>query len=293
MIPKRVRSYEKEGTFIERFPVLYKQDARKIKASKVIKVLQDFSKEGLKELACLDIGSSNCIMSRVFADYFKQITALDTDWVALKDAKQNENKENLSLVCGDATSLPIKDKSVDVVICNQVYEHVENQLGLVKEIHRVLKDDGFCYFGAGSKYVLVEGHYFLPFLSWLPLPLANLYLRVLGRKVKYDVKLLSYFKLKELLKDFVIHDYTVRVIKDPKRFDAVDVVKPNSLFSRFNCKVLKFLEPFLPVYIWVLTKRNSPSRRDLSFPDRVSSDYFYPAYFLFCGLSILLGYSKG
>jgi SAM-dependent methyltransferase len=262
MTQRRVRPYEKKGTFIERFPVLCKESPRKTKASKVIQVCQDFLGKDLEKLVCLDIGSSNCTMSRVFASHFKQVVALDTDWVALKDAKENKKDENLFLVCGDATLLPIKDESVDVVICNQVYEHVENQLELVKEIHRVLKDDGFCYFGAGSKYVLIEGHYFLPFLSWLPLPLANLYLRLLGRKVKYDVKLLSYFKLRKLLKDFLIHDYTIKVIRNPKKFNATDIVKPNSSFTKLNSKLLEFLEPLIPVYIWVLTKRNTRLEKD-------------------------------
>jgi SAM-dependent methyltransferase len=71
---------------------------------------------------------------------------------------------------------------------------------MFNEIYRVLKQDGICYLSAGNKYNIIEGHYKLPFLSWLPQILANLYLIITGRNKIYEEKHFSYFKVKRMLK---------------------------------------------------------------------------------------------
>ena len=41
-----------------------------------------------------------------------------------------------------ATELPIKDSSVDVIICSEVIEHIRDHLNALKEMYRVLKPGG-------------------------------------------------------------------------------------------------------------------------------------------------------
>jgi len=48
-------------------------------------------------------------------------------------------------IIGDIHNLPLKDSSVDAVICISVLEHVEEPQRAVKEMHRVLKPGGYCY----------------------------------------------------------------------------------------------------------------------------------------------------
>jgi len=43
---------------------------------------------------------------------------------------------------GDATKLPLKDAYFDRVICSEVLEHIPNDHQAVRELKRVLKDDG-------------------------------------------------------------------------------------------------------------------------------------------------------
>jgi len=43
----------------------------------------------------------------------------------------------------DLTSLKFDDEFYDVIVCNHVLEHIEDDLKALKEIHRVLKKDGF------------------------------------------------------------------------------------------------------------------------------------------------------
>jgi SAM-dependent methyltransferase len=253
------RPYEKEGTFSERFPILYHQPGRRKKAEKVLKVLSAYYGAPLKSLVAVDIGASTCLMTEVFAEQIGTVIALDPDHVGLRHGQSRGVAQNLRFVCGDGTNAPLADESVDIVICNQVYEHVLDHEGLAREIHRVLKPDGFCYFGAGSRYVLIEGHYFLPFLSWMPLKWSSCYLRLLGRKIDYDVYLLSYYKLRKLLRHFEIHDFTTRVLTQPERYSAEDLVRPGSIWTKLPPRLYEWAKPILPGWAWVLTKRTVAS----------------------------------
>jgi SAM-dependent methyltransferase len=245
------RRWGPEGTFSERFPILFRQGERNLKAEKVIRVLSDFGGD-LSKLTCLDLGASTCIMSRYFAGHFESVIALDNDTTGLKYGREIASP-NLFPLCGDGARLPLPDESVDCIICNQVYEHIENQTGLVVEMHRVLKPDGFIYMGAGNRYVLIEAHYKLPFLSWLPRKPSNWYMHAAGRKMDYDVYLLSYLALKRLLRQFAIHDYTFKVLENPEKFAATDVVP--GWMKWIKPSLLKPFKTALPAWIWVLTKK--------------------------------------
>jgi SAM-dependent methyltransferase len=244
------RRWGPEGTFSERFPILFREGERNLKAEKVIRVLSDFAGD-LSKLVCLDLGASTCIMSRYFAGHFGALIALDNDKVGLRYGKQIAGS-NLFPLCGDGARLPLPDGSIDCIICNQVYEHVENQSGLASEMHRVLKPGGFVYLGAGNRYVLVEAHYKLPFLSWLPRRPANWYMHVTGRKMDYDVYLLSYLALKRLFGRFRICDYTFKVLENPEKFCATDVVP--DWMKWIKPPLLKPFKTLLPAWIWVLKK---------------------------------------
>jgi ubiquinone/menaquinone biosynthesis C-methylase UbiE len=255
MSQHRTRANEQMGTFSERFPVLYDVAGRIKKADKIISVCSHFSFRPLSELVCLDLGASTGIMTGRLAEFFRNVVALDLDRVGLRSGKCLDRAGNVEYICSDGTESAIADNSIDVVICNQIYEHVDNQEGLMSEIYRVLKYDGFCYFGAGNKRVLVEGHYFLPFLSWLPPSLADFYMKLAGKQGIYDIRLLSLGKLKKLTANFWIHDYTGMIFRHPGIFNADDVVRPGNLISKLPDWLYRPAYPFLPAWVWVLTKR--------------------------------------
>jgi SAM-dependent methyltransferase len=75
---------------------------------------------------------------------------LDIEEVDLKKAhyafylleQQGETKGKWLLLKGDITSLPFKDASFDKIICSEVLEHVPDDIKGIRELVRVLKDDG-------------------------------------------------------------------------------------------------------------------------------------------------------
>ena len=98
--------------------------------------------------------------------------------------------------------LALEDSCVDVVVSNHVLEHVgerDQQAEYLREIHRVLKPGGWVYLAIPNKYRLMEAHYGLPLLSWLPQSLADRFVRVTGKGEWYDVDPLSRSSLRAAL----------------------------------------------------------------------------------------------
>ena len=56
------------------------------------------------------------------------------------------SRSNLLPVQGDATYIPVQDKCVDLVFCNQMLPWVENLIHLFSEIERILKPNGVFIF---------------------------------------------------------------------------------------------------------------------------------------------------
>jgi len=87
------------------------------------------------------------------------------------------------------TTLPFADASFEIVVSNHVIEHVGPrpiQMDHLREIHRVLRPSGLLYLAAPNKWTVMEPHFRLPLLSWLPSALAHRYVRMTGRGTQYD-----------------------------------------------------------------------------------------------------------
>jgi hypothetical protein len=69
------------------------------------------------------------------------------------------------------------------------------------EIRRVLRDDGVLYLATATRWLVMEPHYRLPFLSWLPRRGADVYLRATGRGHDYDCYLPTHRRLRQALAD--------------------------------------------------------------------------------------------
>jgi SAM-dependent methyltransferase len=121
------------------------------------------------------------------------------------------------MVRGDVLRVPFASGSLDFAMLNHLYEHVSDPELLFRETHRVLKPGGRAYVTAGSRYAVIEPHYRLPFLSWLPTRAAGAYLRATGRGRSYDdIRFLTYRPLTRLMRaaGFIVHDITERAIDD-------------------------------------------------------------------------------
>jgi SAM-dependent methyltransferase len=154
--------------------------SRERKGRKVFELLS--RRADLASAEVLDLGAGSGLLSAFLAPRVARLTAADRDASGFLPGDLD-----VTPIAGDA--LPFADAAFDIVVFNHVIEHVgprAAQLAMLREIRRVLRPGGLLYLAAPNRFALVEPHYRLPFLSWLPGPLADRLLRGLGRNDWYD-----------------------------------------------------------------------------------------------------------
>lgn len=227
-------------------------EGRSRKADKIKAVL---TREGIlpnENLKVLDIGCSFGLILKNLVSEVGYGVGTDIDQFGMR-----ERAEKVSYVCADGECLPFRSECFDIVICNHVYEHTDDPKQMLTEIERVLTPTGVCYFAGPNKYELVEPHYGLPFLSWLPRTVASFYLRLTGKGETYTETPYSYPALMRLLTKFEIMDYTAKILADPVYYNATDMLPPGS-FKQLLAKIVFKLAHFVfPGFVFVLRKRAS------------------------------------
>lgn len=238
----------------------YELSGRERKAETMYLILSHhFGKDRTASLSVLDVGASLGVIDHHLARYFHDVTGIDIDDSAIAHAKSTySQQENLEFAIGDAMEIPYANNRFDVVICSQVYEHVPDAACMMREIFRVLKPGGICYFAAGNRLSIHEPHYHLPFLSVIPRPLAHIYIRLSGKSAYYYEKHLSYWGLRSLVSQFEIIDYTLRTLEQPALFGVDYMIQPGSLKQRLACFITRFLPWLTPGYLWLLRKPGNP-----------------------------------
>jgi ubiquinone/menaquinone biosynthesis C-methylase UbiE len=228
--------------------------SRESKAKKISAILQDFLGPDLSKFNCLDVGCSSGGITNNLANQFRTIVGIDIDRVAVVEAQSISKKSSTQYALASGSSIPFKDSSFDVVICAQVYEHTKEQTALTEEILRILHPGGVCFFSGPNRLAVMEEHYWLPFLSWLPRPIANLYMKALQRGNEYDAYPLFYWQIRRLWNGFTIHDYTIKMIHHPNRFAVNNKLSNHSWVKNIPARFLSVLSPFFPNYNWILKK---------------------------------------
>jgi ubiquinone/menaquinone biosynthesis C-methylase UbiE len=227
------------------------------KARKTVAVILDaLQQAGIDpgETRLLDIGCSTGILTRHYAEFFGRVVGIDIDDGAVEWARQNRAAENVAYRIGDSMDVPFPDGEFDLVTCTHIYEHVPDAKRMLDEIHRVLKPGGFCYFAAENRLRLWDEHYNLPFVTVLPRPLADLYVRVTGRGQRRYESHRTLWGLKRLVREFEVTDYTRAVVRDPKKFEATNMIWPGSPKQKAANAILTVAYWASPTYLWILRK---------------------------------------
>lgn len=77
---------------------------------------------------------------------------LDYDADEVLKARRRLGVAKVDLIVGDATRLPLRDGVFDAVICTETLEHLPDDDGAIREIARVLRDDGLLHGAVPSHF---------------------------------------------------------------------------------------------------------------------------------------------
>ena len=176
---------------------------RNIKAEQIWQTIQHFAECDLSDKQWLDIGCGSGGIAAHIAPHVKHITGMDPEpWPRWKNWMQAN--ENLQFIQADVDTCTLAPESVDVIICNQVYEHVPDPQALIRLIHTLLKPGGIVYFAGPNLIFPIEPHVFWPFVHWIPRKWATQLMRVLGSKHSHELDAYSthYWQLKRWLSPY-------------------------------------------------------------------------------------------
>lgn len=91
----------------------------------------------------LDIGCGAGYFSAELSKKVKKVYGLDYSKTNIEAVKKRYGYiKNIDFVLGDATNMPFKNNSFDVILATEIIEHIQDDNKFVKECHRVLKKNG-------------------------------------------------------------------------------------------------------------------------------------------------------
>lgn len=105
-----------------------------------------------KNKVVLDIASGEGYGSNILSSEAKFVYGVDLDLKTVEEAQIKYKNENLEFCVGSASAIPLKDKSVDVVISFETLEHHDQHNEMMLEVKRVMKTDGLLLISTPDKY---------------------------------------------------------------------------------------------------------------------------------------------
>ena len=109
-----------------------------------------------QEKIVLDLGCGGGFMSEALARRGARVIGVDPSEGAIRTARDHAEREGLKIdyVVGCGESIPVADHAVDIVICVDVLEHVEDLDRVLDEIRRVLVPGGVFLFDTINRTAL-------------------------------------------------------------------------------------------------------------------------------------------
>jgi 2-polyprenyl-3-methyl-5-hydroxy-6-metoxy-1,4-benzoquinol methylase len=116
---------------------------------------------GFKGKTVLDVGCGSGIFLSPFTRRFKEVVGIDGEISVAERAKSNGYKTVIKVQDFCIDELPIKDKSYDLVMCKDVFEHLIDPMHLLNQIYRVVKDGGYFLFHVPNHFPFIKRVNFL------------------------------------------------------------------------------------------------------------------------------------
>ncbi|MCH7964317.1 MAG: methyltransferase domain-containing protein [Bacteroidetes bacterium] len=195
-----------------------------------------------QNLKILDIGSGEGGTSEVLSeDNF--VTSFDMNKIRL--LRQQNSFSNFNLLCGSSSSLPFKNNSLDLIILQDVLEHLDNREELINNIYNLLNNNGMIYLSTPNKFsvinIIADPHWGVPLASLLKRESVRKYFLNYFRKSEMNRKdIAELLSLKNIYELFV-DKFEVQLFI---RHSVNELFKGNKgiVWSNFHLKLLHILK---------------------------------------------------
>ncbi len=224
---------------------------RETKAFVILKTIDHYITQKIEQTDWLDIGCGSGGIPVAIAPSVNSITGVDPEsWKRWKDFQEIHG--NLKFINQPVENMQVEDNSMDVVICNQVYEHVPDPQFMIKEIYRILKPGGHCYFAGPNLLFPIEPHVFWPFVHWLPRSFAVKLMKAFGSKGILDAYSTDFWTLNKWLDDFEVVNALPYILKKPEKIGKSQLIW--KLISYVPERVINLLTALSPTFVFILQK---------------------------------------
>lgn len=165
---------------------------------------------------------------------FEQVIGYDIAfrWLVIAKKRLEEAGLDIPLICGCTEHMPFRDESFDLVVAEDVIEHVRQQDTTLDECYRVAVNGGAFFLSTPNRFSLTpEPHVRVWGVGFLPRRLMKPYVKLV-KGIKYDfIRVLSLPELKRLLRNSHFEDARIVLPTIPP-----EEVKNFSAFEKLQVK---------------------------------------------------------
>lgn len=194
-----------------------------------------------EDLTILDLGSGEGGTSKILS---KSNSVISFDISTTRLLRQNEKKSNPHLISGSSSSLPFKENSFDVIILQDVLEHLNGREQIINALYYLLKNEGIIYLSTPNKLsllnVIADPHWGVPFVSLMKREKVKRYFLKHFRKSEQDRKDIAELLSLKSLKKLFSEKFDIRLIT---KTAVSELFKGNEgiIWSKFHLRLIKFL----------------------------------------------------
>lgn len=189
----------------------------------------------------LDIGSGIGGTIRLFSEENNCIS-LEID---LEKLKNQPRHNKLMDICADATNLPFRENSFDIIILQDVIEHIGNAEHLLASVLKLLKEDGILYMSTPNRFSLVnlmaDPHWGIPFVALLSREHISRFVLPLFRKSERSRKdFAALYSLNQLIRILSVR----AEFRLWTKFATIELFKGNLgiIWSDFHLKLVELIK---------------------------------------------------
>lgn len=157
------------------------------------KRLSKYSPNNILDVGCND-GSRTMFMAEHFRINAKNVYGIDYDDELITLCRQRFNAEKVDL---EVDNIPYENDFFDLVICNQVVEHLKNYRKVIKDLVRVTREGGYIIIGIPNLAHLINRIYLLFGFQPICIHLDGPHVRAFTHRS--FLKMLANFKVIELI----------------------------------------------------------------------------------------------